>query len=182
MKSISFTHIKMIVKNKQFKLKQSNKSYIYTNSDVNMNDDSHNVDDLSHQSQLQSLREMYLDFSKYKSPSQEYFMCREIKKKLESYKQQDKKKSRETNNVIDLSNTIELLLQQKLRCHYCLTKILVLYPYQRQSNQWTLDRIDNESNHNESNVCVSCLRCNLAKRSRNHDAWEFTKQLKIVKM
>ena len=47
--------------------------------------------------------------------------------------------------------------------------------------QWTLDRIDNNINHSESNVIIACLKCNLQRRCQNKDKFLFTKQLKIVK-
>jgi hypothetical protein len=47
--------------------------------------------------------------------------------------------------------------------------------------QWTLDRIDNKKGHNEGNVIIACLQCNLKRRCTAKDAFMFTKNMKIIK-
>ena len=127
--------------------------------------------------QLNFIRNIYLE-GETKGNS-EYVS--EIKKKISNYCKQDKIKRRDTSQIICLSSCVELLLEQKLRCYYCTKKMYIIFPYKRQMDQWTLDRIDNNVAHNEDNVCASCLSCNLKKRQKNHDHWKFTKQLKIIK-
>jgi len=48
--------------------------------------------------------------------------------------------------------------------------------------QWTLDRIDNDMGHNNNNTVISCLGCNLQRRTTNQDKFLFTKQLKLKKI
>ncbi len=52
----------------------------------------------------------------------------------------------------------------------------------REMKQWSLDRINNDLGHSCENVFISCLECNLKKRTKNSDSFLFTKQLKINKM
>ena len=57
----------------------------------------------------------------------------------------------------------------------------LFYKKVRDMEQWTLDRIDNNLPHQDDNVIVSCLKCNLQRRQQNKDKFLFTKQLKIIK-
>ena len=57
----------------------------------------------------------------------------------------------------------------------------LIYKEVRAKKQWTLDRIDNDIGHNNGNVIISCLECNLKRRRTNMDKFKFTKQLRIVK-
>ena len=44
-----------------------------------------------------------------------------------------------------------------------------------------LDRINNDIGHNDSNVVIACLKCNLKRRTTDADKFKFTKQMKIIK-
>ena len=63
----------------------------------------------------------------------------------------------------------------------CVQKVFLLYEVVRESNQWTLDRINNDIGHNSDNCVLACLKCNLKRRRTGADAFLFTKQLNIVK-
>ena len=56
-----------------------------------------------------------------------------------------------------------------------------MYNNVREKKQWTLDRLDNDIGHYNSNVVISCLECNLKKRRMNDDDFKFIKQMKIIK-
>jgi len=106
----------------------------------------------------------------------------QIDKKLASYKQQDLLKKRYNELLfIKSEDTINLLHKSNLQCHYCREKTFLLYDIVREMSQWTLDRIDNDVGHNEGNLLISCLACNLKRRRIGKDAFLFTKQLNIVK-
>jgi hypothetical protein len=108
---------------------------------------------------------------------------KEIKKKLSSYKSQDKKNNKfDEPNVINYENIIEKLLSCKQKCYYCSVNMLLLYDDYRCDNQWTLDRIDNNIGHNTNNVVISCLKCNLERRNTNQDKYNFTKNMSIKKL
>jgi len=105
-----------------------------------------------------------------------------IEKKISSYRQQDiLKKMYNDNKFISFSQVIEKLYNCNLKCFYCNKKTLLVYEIVRESSQWTLDRVDNNIGHNEDNVIIACLDCNLKRKQQNKDAFLFTKQLVITR-
>ena len=83
---------------------------------------------------------------------------------------------------ITFDKLVQKLVESKLTCLYCRHPCYLIYDKVRQMNQWTLDRIDNNCGHNNNNVVISCLKCNLERRNTNKDKFLFTKQLKIKKI
>ena len=107
---------------------------------------------------------------------------REIEKKRQSYKQQDICKNRFLEpDFIDFFGIVTKLYKSNLICDYCNTIVYILYEYARETNQWTLDRLNNDIGHNDSNVIISCLQCNLKRRRTNKDAFLFTKKMQLIK-
>ena len=76
---------------------------------------------------------------------------------------------------------MEKFIECKLNCYYCFQHMKLLYKIVRDSQQWTLDRIDNSLGHTYANVVVCCLECNLKRRRTNKDAFMFTKNMVIIK-
>ena len=109
-------------------------------------------------------------------------ILREIQNKLNSYKHQDIEKNKYSDKLISLDQTIEKLVCSKMKCFFCKKKIYLIYKFAREELQWTLDRIDNNQGHTNDNTLICCLKCNLQKKTRNNDAFKFTKQLKINKI
>ena len=106
----------------------------------------------------------------------------EIEKKISSYKQQDIHKNRYNEvNFITFKSVCQKMMESSLFCYYCKENVSILYEIVRETKQWTLDRINNNLGHNEDNVIICCLNCNLKRRCTNKDAFLFTKQLNIVK-
>lgn len=107
---------------------------------------------------------------------------KELQKKLASYMRQDKKKNRYNENTfISLNELLEKLVESQLNCFYCKSNVLLLYKNFREPSQWTLERIDNNIQHNLNNIEISCLKCNLQRRNQNSDAFKLSKQMKIIK-
>ena len=107
---------------------------------------------------------------------------KEIKHKLSSYKQQDILKKRfDLLQFVSLEHIIQKLYESNMKCYYCSCKVYILYKNVRENKQWTLDRIDNTLGHNFNNVVISCLECNLSRKTRNKDAFLFTKNLTITR-
>ena len=106
------------------------------------------------------------------------YFIQALKNKLDSYKQQDKKKAYDAyNNFITLENVIEKLVAYNMRCYYCNSKTLILFKNLRTNYQWTLDRLNNYDEHSNANTIICCLKCNLQRRRKNSEKFKFTKQL-----
>jgi hypothetical protein len=104
----------------------------------------------------------------------------EIKKKLNAYKSQDKLKHKFNEElIITYDQIITKLYESKLKCYYCLCDMVILYNKKRQNTQWTLERLNNNIGHYDSNTCISCLKCNLQRRTDNYEYFKQGKQIKI---
>ena len=128
---------------------------------------------------IEAINSIYLgiDNTKYN------IIRREISKKITGYKSQDIKKCfLNSDDFIKFDCVVEMLVACRLNCHYCHCNMALIYSEVRQPNQWTLDRIDNSCGHNNNNVVVACLKCNLERRNTNKDAFMFTKNLRINKI
>jgi hypothetical protein len=107
----------------------------------------------------------------------------EIKTKINNYKSQDIKKNiYDENHFIKYEILIEKIKETNLTCYYCNEHIFILYEIVRENKQWTIDRINNDIGHNEDNIVISCLECNLKRRNTNSNKFLFTKQLILNKL
>ena len=139
------------------------------------------IDDafFNYDKQMEVLRRLIADDQ---SLEERKFFIKEIKNKLNGYSRQDV-----ANGVLDLSAiisldaTIELLLVNKMRCAYCRECCELIYKDVMAPRQWTLDRVDNDQGHNDGNVVLACLACNLQRRTMDAERFKFGKQLRIVK-
>ena len=105
-----------------------------------------------------------------------------LHRKLSSYGQQAKKKSRyNENKMITYEQLLEKMVVSRMKCHYCRNAILLFYTSTREPMQWTLDRIDNSLGHNHNNVVIACLKCNLERRRQDDKKFLFGKQMNIIK-
>ena len=123
---------------------------------------------------------------------------RAIQKKLKQYIYQDKGK--EYMNVIREYKTdsieyfnnehlyitcdeiIQKMVDQQLRCYYCIEPVFILYRYKRYNKQWTLERLNNHKGHIANNCVIACLQCNISRGDIiNYSDFKYTKQVKINK-
>jgi hypothetical protein len=104
----------------------------------------------------------------------------EIRRKIRGYESQDKKKNRTFEQKLDVFAVIRLLHASDLTCHYCHKNVAVLYKNRMSSNQWTLDRIDNERAHDISNVVIACLKCNVSRRRQSQCKYALSKQYDTI--
>jgi hypothetical protein len=110
------------------------------------------------------------------------FTIREIENKIKSYKNQDIKKNIFNDNlIITYKEVIDKLFSSALKCFYCCENIKIIYRISRDNKQWTLDRINNDLCHSNSNTIICCLQCNIKRKLIDKDKFEFTKKLKIIK-
>jgi hypothetical protein len=108
---------------------------------------------------------------------------KELKKKYSAYKNQDKIKHKfDDTKHIKFSEMINKLIDSQLKCYYCNCNLLILFNKKRDSNQWTLERLDNNLGHYESNTCIACLKCNLNRRTDSHEYFKQGKQLQLIKL
>lgn len=146
------------------------------NSNVLQNDTYFNLD-----SQLQYL----LEFTKNELTdiSLNKTIRRELNKKMSSYKCQDKKNGKyDEEQHISYEQLLEKLTSCKLKCYYCNSNLFLLYQKRGEPMQWSLERFDNNLGHYDSNTCISCLKCNLQRRTSNHEYFKFSKNLSITKV
>lgn len=120
------------------------------------------------------------DFQLQKLLNNDKIILNEIKNKISSYKQQDILKSRlNQEDFISYEYIVNKLCDDNMTCFYCKTPVFILYEKCRQETQWSVDRINNDIGHNINNVVISCLKCNLQKKSRDSEKFAQTKQLII---
>ena len=158
------------------KIKNEKKSYIDLVSKEVTKDLSNAIISIydNYDIQLALIQKLYKGIPFYE---QKYFN-QALKLKLDSYKQQDIKKSYDAyDNFITLENIIEKLVNSDMLCFYCNVKTLILFKNSRTENQWTLDRINNYDEHSNSNTIICCLKCNLQRRRKNSAKFKFSKQL-----
>ncbi len=110
-------------------------------------------------------------------------MLKEIRKKHSAYKSQDKLKSKfDIDKHITLDDIIQKLYNCNLKCYYCDCDLHILYNKRKQTSQWTLERFDNNKGHYADNTCISCLKCNLQRRTDNHVYFKQGKNLVLKKL
>ena len=109
------------------------------------------------------------------------YVKKELERKLNSYKNQDRKKGKYSSDFINYNELIEKLVVSKLKCYYCRCDCLLMYENNREKKQWTLDRLDNDIGHSSENTVICCLECNLKRGTLDDKKFKFTKQLKIIK-
>ena len=146
----------------------------------NINDDLSNnliINKFNPSKQIEFINSLYLNINFNEKKE----LLSNLLNKINSYKQQDIKKKINNSNLITISEVIEKLLISKLKCYYCKKSLYLFYSDVREDYQWTLDRIDNNINHSNDNTLISCLSCNLKRRTKNKKDFLFTKQLKIIK-
>lgn len=111
------------------------------------------------------------------------FIRQSIKNKISSYKSQDKKsKKYDENQFITYDQLIQKLSDCSLVCYYCGITTLLVYKSKKETKQWSLERLNNNLGHYESNTCISCLKCNLERRNSNHEYFKFSKRLCVQKL
>ena len=106
-------------------------------------------------------------------------MKHEIEKKLAGYRSQDVIKKK-TDLLITLDQCVDKLQKSNMVCYYCREVCNVFYERVREMTQWSLDRIDNSIGHSVDNVVISCLKCNLHRRTTHIKKFKDTQDMKTV--
>jgi hypothetical protein len=138
-------------------------------------------DDTMVSQQLIFLGEILSENIVHKDPCS--LIIQNINQKISGYKHQDEvKKIYDEEKFINFNYVLKLLIDSGLLCYYCKNGIKLFYELVREPCQWSLDRIDNKFGHNRENLFVSCLSCNLRRKTMYHERFAFTKQMKIDKI
>ena len=133
--------------------------------------------------QMECISELYLKGEIYTNQKTINDIIDVLKKKYSSYKSQDKQSHKyDPEQHITYEQMIEKLYNSKLKCYYCNCDLNILYNKKRLKTQWTLERLDNNLGHYSSNTCISCLECNLKRRTDNYEYFKQSKQTTIVKL
>jgi hypothetical protein len=139
--------------------------------------------ELNSVNQLNLIEQIYGKNIKDENKRHCQILLQQLNSKINGYKSQDiDKKLFDEEKFIELENIIDLLMKCHNLCYYCEESVQVLYEFVREPKQWTLDRLDNNFGHNKGNVVISCLRCNLRRKTMHPERYVFTKQLVITKI
>jgi len=110
-------------------------------------------------------------------------ILREIDRKRKSYIYQDKHHNiYDPRYTVTTNRIVELMVNAELVCHYCREICQVTYKEAMCRRQWTLDRIDNNYGHNDANVVIACLDCNLKRGTMDAERFRMGKQFTFRKM
>ena len=110
-------------------------------------------------------------------------IIREIDAKRKAYIYQDKQHHiYDPRYSITTDRIVELLVSAGLLCHYCREICQVAYKEAMCRRQWTLDRIDNNYGHNDTNVVIACLDCNLKRGTMDFERFRLGKQFTFRKV
>ena len=105
-----------------------------------------------------------------------------IREKIRGYKLQDTKKGKfDADLFIDYDFVLSMLRACASKCFYCRKGVYMLYDRPRDKRQWTIERIDNRRGHNQDNVEIACLQCNLARCTVSSKNYAKTKRLTAIK-
>ena len=111
------------------------------------------------------------------------FVYSQIRQKISGYRYQDIRKDKlDETAFVDMEFVVQMLIRSDLRCFYCRENVSLLYEMVRDPKQWTLERVYNTKGHNKDNVEISCLSCNVKRRTMYHEKYKFTKQITFQKV
>ena len=111
------------------------------------------------------------------------YILREIDTKRKAYIYQDKHHEiYDPRYSITTERIVELLVSSELLCYYCREICQVTYKESMCRKQWTLDRIDNNYGHNDTNVVIACLDCNLKRGTMDSERFRQGKQFTFRKI
>jgi hypothetical protein len=136
----------------------------------------------THLYQMNTISKLYLNIED-ESINHRSIIIKELTHKISGYKRQDiDKRIYDKTLFISLEPLVEKLLCSKLKCFYCKQFCELLYENIYSKLQWTLDRIDNNIGHNEDNVVICCLDCNLKRGTMDSSRFKYGKQLTFTKI
>lgn len=135
--------------------------------------------------QLECVKLLYLDHNAIGTEWKEQgktLIRKEVNSKIKGYAAQDKRKQiLDLKTIITFEDVLTKFLACKCKCYYCNENVKILYTTVRDPLQWTLERLDNDMPHTDSNTVIACMKCNLSRRCRSHTKFKDAKDMKIIK-
>lgn len=121
---------------------------------------------------------------KHHEPTLQKIILQQLKYKIGGYMNQDKLKQKLClEKFVTLQDVIQLLKSSERNCYYCKEETQLLYENVREPKQWTLERLNNDFGHNNDNVVIACLSCNLRRKTMASERYVQTKAMtNIVKI
>jgi hypothetical protein len=148
-------------------------------NDTSIKKKSYDDDHLDFKIHKQWIHQLYSNEEFYEKK----LILQELKQKFNSYKYQDKHKHKfDEDQHITFDEIIFKLNECQLKCYYCNTDLFLFHSKKRINNQWSLERLNNNLGHYNSNTCIACLKCNLQRRTDNHEYFKQGKSLVIQKI
>jgi hypothetical protein len=133
-------------------------------------------EELEYENQLKLIKTLLIDNTKLLHPYN--FILSQIKNKICSYREQDLRTNRYDKKLfIHINYILDKLKDCQLKCYYCKFPMFVLYENVRDTQQWTVERIDNKYGHNCNNIEIACLSCNIRRKTIHFERYLLTKQL-----
>ena len=109
------------------------------------------------------------------------FMNRLLTAKVGAYRAQDRKKNLfDPTRFVTRAQVISKLLSSEKQCYYCNNDVKIFYRESRDPMQWTLERENNDFGHNDNNVVIACLKCNLERRTMYQGRYQYSTEFKKV--
>ena len=101
--------------------------------------------------------------------------------KIGAYRSQDRAKGKYNSDAfITRDQVVGKLLECGNVCYYCKNRVKVFYAESRDPMQWTLERINNDFGHNNDNVVIACLQCNVERRTMYQGRYQYAAEFKKV--
>jgi 5-methylcytosine-specific restriction endonuclease McrA len=133
----------------------------------------------NHEEQISVINKLYMDVRPLEN--REIFI-KELEKKISGYKRQDiEKELYEKEKFVDMEHVLSKLTSCGLKCYYCEKKCYIIYNEVLSKTQWTIDRLDNNHGHNNDNIVISCLECNIRRGTMDSDRFKLGKQMRFIK-
>jgi NAD-dependent dihydropyrimidine dehydrogenase PreA subunit len=143
-------------------------------------------DDLQFANQLKAINEMFFDNlcdNKIYNNEMTKIITQQINQKITGYKNQDVIKNMfDAYNFIVFTDIVTKMNTCELKCYYCNRDLVIVYNKKKESIQWTLERLNNNIGHYKENTCISCLKCNLGRRTENYEYYKKGKTMILQKL
>ena len=110
-------------------------------------------------------------------------VMKEIKRKFNSYKSQDKQKHKfNKDEHVTIDDVLRMMNESNLTCYYCKRDLCIFHSKKRVGHQWSLERLNNNLGHYTTNTCIACLQCNLQRRTDNYEYFKQGKSMVVDKI